>query len=119
MRFNDPFDCAYDIVFSELSRVDCVKLLARASEGQVTETHVAHFDDDQLRQQVATGLKEAAHALKGSVGNFDPTQAFEAVRRLETLGRENNLTDAPAGWRVVEMEIARLSDVLRHVKKKL
>ena len=67
----------------------------------------------------ATGLKEAAHALKGSVGNFDPTQAFEAVRRLETLGRENNLTDAPAGWRVVEMEIARLSDVLRHVKKKL
>ena len=67
----------------------------------------------------ATGLKEAAHALKGSVGNFDPTHAFEAVRRLETLGRENNLTDAPAGWRVVEMEIARLSDVLRHVKKKL
>src|SRR5262249_30315009 len=37
-------------------------------------------------------LKTAAHALKGSVDNFAAPGAFDAALRLETLGREGNLS---------------------------
>ena len=36
-------------------------------------------------------LQEAAHALKGSVGNFDSGRTLEAVRRLEAVARDSQL----------------------------
>jgi PAS domain S-box-containing protein len=64
-------------------------------------------------------LKDSAHALKGSVGNFESARAFEAVRRLEMLARENNLADAPEAARVLEMEIVKLCQSLRDLKARL
>jgi two-component system sensor histidine kinase/response regulator len=64
----------------------------------------------------AARLEEAAHALKGSVGNFDSGQVFEAVRKLEVLGRENNLSDARAAFAVIETEVAKLTQSLRRLK---
>jgi two-component system sensor histidine kinase/response regulator len=72
-----------------------------------------------VTQGDAVRLKEAAHALKGSVGNFDPTRPFEAARQLEALARENNLRDAPAAMRIVELEVSRLTQSLRNLKKSL
>ena len=65
----------------------------------------------------AVRLKEAAHALKGSVGNFDPGAAFEAVRSLEFIGRENRLVEAPAALAAAKAEIARVMRGLRRLKK--
>jgi len=64
-------------------------------------------------------LKDSAHALKGSVGNFESGRAFEAVRRVETLAKENQFTDVPEAMRVLEMEIEKLCQSLRDLKKRL
>jgi two-component system sensor histidine kinase/response regulator len=61
----------------------------------------------------AVRLKEAAHALKGSVGNFDPGTAFEAVRKLEMLGREKKLDEARPAFAVAKAEVTRLMRALR------
>jgi two-component system sensor histidine kinase/response regulator len=67
----------------------------------------------------AVRLKEAAHALKGSVGNFGSASAFEAARRLETFGRENNLPSARLAIGAFELEIRKLRQALRDLKRKL
>jgi HPt (histidine-containing phosphotransfer) domain-containing protein len=64
----------------------------------------------------AARLKEAAHALKGSVGNFDSGLAFEAVRRLEFIARENKLPDAPAAFALAKTQITRLTRALRDLQ---
>jgi HPt (histidine-containing phosphotransfer) domain-containing protein len=67
----------------------------------------------------ATQLKDSAHALKGSVGNFESGRAFESVRRLETLAKESKFPDVPEAMRVLEMEIEKLYQSLRDLKKRL
>ena len=53
----------------------------------------------------AVRLKKAAHALKGSVGNFDSGSALQAVRKMEMA----TLPDAPAALAEMKSEIARLT----------
>ena len=54
-----------------------------------------------IRQAVAgknaDAVRLAAHALKGSLAAVGATRAFEAARRLETIGREDDLRRASAG----------------------
>ena len=40
----------------------------------------------------ARGLQIAAHSLKGSVGNFNATEAFAAAQALESAGRDGDLS---------------------------
>ena len=56
----------------------------------------------------AKALEHAAHALKGSAGNFVAPRAVEAARRLEDMGRLNALADAPAACVALQSEIAQL-----------
>jgi hypothetical protein len=53
------------------------------------------------------------------VGNFDPGRTFEAVRRLEYIGRDNALSEAPAAFVAAKAEVSRLIRALRHLKKTL
>ena len=69
-----------------------------------------------IAKQDARGLRDAAHALKGAVGNFDHYAPFEAVRKLEEMGRENQLSDAQALFESVKKEMAHLTRSLRHLK---
>jgi len=69
-----------------------------------------------IAKQDARGLRDAAHALKGAVGNFDHYTPFEAVRKLEEMGRENQLSDAQALFESVKKEMAHLTRSLRHLK---
>jgi HPt (histidine-containing phosphotransfer) domain-containing protein len=64
----------------------------------------------------AVGLAETAHALKGSVGNFDSGRVFEAVRQLEMLGRDNNLAHAPGAFAEAKIKIKKLCGSLRRLK---
>jgi len=53
-------------------------------------------------------LQASAHALKGSVSNFSAHAAAEAALRLETLGRQGEVTPAEEAYRTLEEEIGRL-----------
>ena len=53
-------------------------------------------------------LERAAHALKGSVGNFVVPTAIKAAQTLETMGREGNLSTAATAYAVLQQEIAGL-----------
>ena len=70
-----------------------------------------------VRRGDATHLQAAAHALKGSVGNFDLGPAFEAVRRLEVIGRENRLREAPLALAGAKNEVSRLIRMLKAYTK--
>ena len=74
---------------------------------------------DAVREALAAGdaeaLESAAHSLKGSVSNFAGSAAVEAALRLETMGRDGDLTDAPAACAALEREIARLLPELIHL----
>jgi two-component system, sensor histidine kinase and response regulator len=56
----------------------------------------------------ARGVQEAAHAIKGMVGNFGAAAASEAARALEVIGQEGVLTGAGAGVARLEREIDHL-----------
>jgi HPt (histidine-containing phosphotransfer) domain-containing protein len=59
------------------------------------------------------GLRKAAHAFKGAVGNFSQGAAFTASARLEQLAANGDGPGAAAVLAEVEAEAQRLLDALR------
>jgi PAS domain S-box-containing protein len=57
-------------------------------------------------------LQEAAHALKGGLGTFAAQAAFEAAFRLETMGRNRDLSAAPEALASLVQEVERLQPAL-------
>ena len=57
-------------------------------------------------------LEHLAHRLKVSVGNFAAKPAFEAAFRLEKIGRQGDITQAPQAIGALEHEIQRLQGAL-------
>src|SRR5580704_8180936 len=62
----------------------------------------------------AERLRRAAHALKGSVGNFAAKKAFAIAGQLETMGKNGNLDAAQGICVALEGE---LSQLIRELKK--
>jgi PAS domain S-box-containing protein len=65
-----------------------------------------------IDEQDALGLNEAAHELKGAAGHFAASATVEAARRLETMGRDQDLIHAEDAFRVLETELGRLHSAL-------
>jgi two-component system sensor histidine kinase/response regulator len=67
---------------------------------------------DTIREAIrggdANGLNRSAHALKGSVGNFGAHIAVELALALETMGKQQELTDAEDTANALEAELSRL-----------
>ena len=65
----------------------------------------------EVRQAVETGdaaaLKLAAHTLKGSLASFAAADAVEAAKRLELMGKQNDMAAAPEALAALEREIDR------------
>jgi HPt (histidine-containing phosphotransfer) domain-containing protein len=60
-------------------------------------------------------LEHAAHALKGSVGNFAISGPWETAQRLELLAKSGQLSGAQEIFRILEQQIAHVNQVLaRH-----
>lgn len=57
-------------------------------------------------------LMEAAHSFKGGVGLFGVGPVVEAAKRLETMGREGDLTHAAQTLAALEDALARLTPAL-------
>jgi len=72
-----------------------------------------------IAKQDAARLRDAAHALKGAIGNFDQGAPFEAVKKLELMARENQLSDADARFRNIKDQLALLTRSLRYLKLQL
>jgi two-component system, sensor histidine kinase and response regulator len=60
----------------------------------------------------ASALHSAAHAIKGTVGNFSAHLAFEAAASLEGMGRAGNLANASERFDQLEREVKRLHSAL-------
>ncbi len=66
-----------------------------------------------LSARDARALAEAAHALKGSVGNFGASSAFETAREIEKSGREGKLDGAWELYATLEDDLAGLLPALQ------
>jgi PAS domain S-box-containing protein len=89
-------------VLRELVRLflaDCPRSLAEIKEA--------------IRRGDAGALGRAAHALKGSVGNFAAKSAFAAAQRLEIMSRDIDLDNVGKACVTLESELALLSEELR------
>jgi PAS domain S-box-containing protein len=60
----------------------------------------------------AKALERAAHALKGSAGNFGAKSACDAALRLEMLGRGGDFGEAGAAYGELNAEMERLQAAL-------
>ena len=71
---------------------------------------------EAIRQAVdnqdAIQLRQAAHTLKGEVGNFGAISAFEATLRLETMGRDEDFTNADDSRLALEATLTQLQAAL-------
>jgi len=56
----------------------------------------------------AAALARAAHALKGSVGNFGVSDSFHSAEALERMGRAGTLTGAASQFSRLETQLALL-----------
>ena len=70
----------------------------------------------EIKKAISRGnseaLERAAHALKGSVGNFGAKEAMAIAQRLETAGREQNLESAKTDFAALKSQLALLTNEL-------
>jgi PAS domain S-box-containing protein len=91
-------DCELLREMVELFRTDGPKLLGKI------RADVAHGD--------AAKVKLHAHTLKGAASNLGARAASEAAQRLETMGRNGDLTGAEEALATLEKELERLQPAL-------
>jgi CheY-like chemotaxis protein len=82
-------------------RDDCPQMMARIRSA--------------LAANDANLLADAAHALKGSVGNFGPTAALDTIREMEKIARQGKLDGAWELYATLEDEIALLLPALHAI----
>ena len=70
----------------------------------------------QARQAIADGdaaqLRLAAHTLKGALVNFAASDAVDAARRLEMIGKQGEMDAAPQALSDLERQLERLQSAL-------
>ena len=66
-----------------------------------------------IEAQDAEALRQAAHTLKGAVGNFGAGHAVAAALRLEKAAADGAMKDAEEGWKSLNHEVASLEAMLR------
>lgn len=68
-----------------------------------------------IDQQSPEDLRQAAHALKGSVANFDAKATYETAFALEQMGKTNNLSQASATCQTLERELSAVQNALKEL----
>jgi two-component system, sensor histidine kinase and response regulator len=70
---------------------------------------------DAIDGEDARKLNHAAHSLRGAIGNFGASAAFETALKLEKLGKENDISGALAAYSSLIVEMERLRKSLMEV----
>jgi len=87
----------------DLFAVECPKLMKAVREA--------------IERNASSDLQRAAHTLKGSLLIFGARHPTEAALRLETMGREGNLTGVQQAWSTLGKEVERLMAMLADLRK--
>jgi len=67
---------------------------------------------EALKRKDLKSLEQAAHTLKGSVGNFGAPIAHAAALELEKIGREGDVERAEKAWMELEEAMGQLKPAL-------
>ena len=94
-------DAALASAMTSLFLAECPRLLADVRQS--------------LAANDAAALERAAHALRGSVSNFEASAATQAAARLELLGRTGDLRESTDALHGLEAELERLLPALREL----
>ncbi len=123
---SDHRPTASEIASSQSSALDPQSALARVQGdwdllrelGQLFLDAVPTLEND-LEEAVAArdpaGLYRKAHALKGSIGNFGPSTAFQLAFALEKSGKTASLYNLDETWKALRAELARFVLELRRL----
>jgi len=57
-------------------------------------------------------LRQVAHSIKGSSGNVCATALSEIARQLEAMGKDGDVSGAPAAYDALKAEFAVTKDIL-------
>ena len=116
-QMDTPEEQLPDEVIDKVAALDCID-----GDEELLREMVEIFLDDcpkllnDIRQAVtgrdSESLHRSAHTLKGSVGNFSASAAYEAALKLEMMGRSGNVAHAEEAYSVLEGEIGRLREAL-------
>lgn len=68
-----------------------------------------------IDQQSPEDLRQAAHALKGAVANFDATAAYQSASALEQMGKSSNLSHARPTCQTLERELSAVQNALQEL----
>jgi two-component system, sensor histidine kinase and response regulator len=93
---SDDVELLLEII--ELFLADCPVLLEEMQEA--------------LASSDKQGLMQAAHSLKGAVGNFGAKPAYEAAHKLEMMGREGKLSLALVACQELTIQLDRVQMAL-------
>ena len=101
-----------------LDRVDGDKVLLSEMAELFLESYPGYLSriKEAVVQADLTALTQAAHALKGSVGNFTTREPFEVARTLEQLGRQGNIDMASQVVVKLEHVLAQLTPELENLR---
>lgn len=101
-----------------LDRVDGDKVLLSEMAELFLESYPGYLSriKEALMQNDLSALTQAAHALKGSVGNFTTREPFEAARALEQLSRHGDITQASQVVVKLENALSRLTPELENLR---
>ena len=72
---------------------------------------------DAVERRDALALERTAHAIKGSLSNFVALEAFQTAQRLESMGRERDLSQAGEAYQVMESQLTALRSTLNDFQK--
>jgi DNA-binding response OmpR family regulator len=72
---------------------------------------------EAIQRQDGAALDRAAHALKGSIGNFGSGEAFHLARELEQRGRVGNLQELDAMAKRLAQQVQGLNAVLAEISE--
>jgi two-component system, sensor histidine kinase and response regulator len=104
-----------------LARFDGDVELARELAGMFIEECPKYLNAmlEAVRCGNAKALEHAAHAFKGSVGNFSTTGAHESALSLELLGKSGDLTRASEILKLLQEQLAQFTQILERMTKAL
>jgi HPt (histidine-containing phosphotransfer) domain-containing protein len=86
---------------------EVTEIFMRNSPTSLARIHQAIVEHD------AWELREAAHALKGSVGNLSAEGAYRAAERLENMGSKRDFDLIDEAYEALAREVERLRSALK------
>jgi two-component system, sensor histidine kinase and response regulator len=95
--------------------LDLLKMLAKLFQSECPQ-RMADIRQ-AITQRDASKLMQAAHTVKGSVGNFGAPAAVEAARCLEVDATEHDWRRAEEHWAALEKAVSSLTPVLDELSR--